>query len=122
MNRLIPSEIGDLVELRELMLNNNLLRALPTEIGKLFQLLVSLASTTSLILVSNYNIENKNMRSINIFKFIFLQNLGLKGNQLSLEISSIYNEPNGTRKLLDYMLDNMSGKPSSFRSFSILLK
>ena len=39
-----------------------------------------------------------------------LQNLGLKGNQLSLEISSIYNEPNGMRKLLDYMLDNMSGK------------
>ena len=40
-NRLIPPEIGDLVELRELLLNNNLLRAIPTEIGKLFQLLVS---------------------------------------------------------------------------------
>ena len=68
-NRLIPPEIGDLVELRELMLNNNLLRALPTEIGKLFQLLVSLANTKSLILVS-YNIENTNTRIVNIFQFI----------------------------------------------------
>ena len=70
MNRLIPPEIGDLVELRELMLNNNLLRALPTEIGKLFQLLVSFASTTSLILVSYYNFENTNTRIVNIFQFI----------------------------------------------------
>ena len=70
MYRLIPPEIGDLVELRELMLNNNLLRALPTEIGKLFQLLVSFASTTSLILVSYYNIENKDTRIVSIFQFI----------------------------------------------------
>ena len=70
MNRLIPPEIGDLVELRELMLNNNLLRALPTEIGKLFQLLVSFASKASLILVSYYNIENTNTRIVNIFQFI----------------------------------------------------
>ena len=38
--RSVPAEIGDLTELRELMLNNNLLRTLPPEIGKLFQLLV----------------------------------------------------------------------------------
>ena len=49
--------------------------------------------------------------------YFFLQNLGLKGNQLSLEISSIYNEPNGMRKLLDYMLDNMSGKTKCFILF-----
>ena len=72
MNRLIPPEIGDLVELRELMLNNNLLRALPTEIGKLFQLLVSFASTTSLILVPYYCTinGNTNTRIVNIFQFI----------------------------------------------------
>ena len=43
--RSIPPEIGDLVELRELMLNNNLLRSIPTEVGKLFQLLVSANNT-----------------------------------------------------------------------------
>ena len=40
MVRSVPAEIGDLSELRELMLNNNLLRTIPPEIGKLFQLLV----------------------------------------------------------------------------------
>ena len=55
---------------------------------------------------------NKNTNSTSIL--FILQNLGLKGNQLSLEISSIYNEPNGMRKLLDYMLDNMSGKTKCF--------
>ena len=39
-NRLrgLPAEIGDMVELRELYLNNNHLRLLPFEMGKLFQL------------------------------------------------------------------------------------
>ena len=35
---------------------------------------------------------------------------GLKGNPLSPEILSIYNEANGTSKLLTYMLDNLHGK------------
>ena len=34
----LPAEIGDMVELRELYLNNNHLRLLPFEMGKLFQL------------------------------------------------------------------------------------
>jgi len=37
----LPAEIGELSNLRELMLNNNYLRALPYELGKLFQLQVS---------------------------------------------------------------------------------
>lgn len=36
---------------------------------------------------------------------------GLKGNPLSPEILSIYNQSNGTQKLLSYMLDNL---PSRF--------
>lgn len=60
---------------RELLLNNNLLRVLPYEIGKLFHLHI----------------------------------LGLHGNPLGKDIMSIYNEPNGTQKLLTYMLDNLSG-------------
>uniref|UniRef100_A0A1A9VVJ7 Uncharacterized protein n=1 Tax=Glossina austeni TaxID=7395 RepID=A0A1A9VVJ7_GLOAU len=58
----------------ELLLNNNFLRVLPYEIGKLFHLHI----------------------------------LGLMGNPLQKEFLSIYNEPNGTQKLLTYMLDNLS--------------
>lgn len=61
---------------RELLLNNNYLRVLPYEIGKLFHLHI----------------------------------LGLHGNPLNKEVLSIYNEPNGTLKLLTYMLDNLQGK------------
>ena len=42
-----------------------------------------------------------------IFDFQFPQNLGLKGNPLSPEILSVYNEVNGTSRLLSYMLDNL---------------
>jgi len=59
---------------RELLLNNNFLRVLPYEIGKLFHLVI----------------------------------LGLMGNPLQKEFMNIYNEPNGTPKLLTYMLDNLS--------------
>ena len=58
------------------MLNNNLLRVLPYEIGKLFHLHI----------------------------------LGLHGNPLGKDVMSIYNEPNGTQKLLTYMLDNLTGE------------
>uniref|UniRef100_A0A4W5KWW2 CCR4-NOT transcription complex subunit 6-like n=1 Tax=Hucho hucho TaxID=62062 RepID=A0A4W5KWW2_9TELE len=61
---------------RELLLNNNLLRVLPYELGRLFQ----------------------------------LQTLGLKGNPLSQDILNLYQESDGTRKLLNYMLDNLAGK------------
>lgn len=63
---------------RELLLNNNLLRVLPNEIGKLFHLHI----------------------------------LGLHGNPLGKDVLSIYNEPNGTHKLLTYMLDNLTGESS----------
>lgn len=61
---------------RELLLNNNLLRVLPNEIGKLFHIHI----------------------------------LGLHGNPLQKDLQSIYNEPNGTQKLLTYLLDNLSCK------------
>lgn len=61
---------------RELLLNNNLLRVLPNEIGKLFHIHI----------------------------------LGLHGNPLQKELQSIYNEPNGTQKLLTYLLDSLSSK------------
>ncbi|KAF4522156.1 hypothetical protein B566_EDAN010416 [Ephemera danica] len=66
---------------RELLLNNNYLRVLPYELGKLFQ----------------------------------LQVLGLKGNPLTKEILALYQEVNGTHKLLSYMMDNLQARePSLF--------
>lgn len=36
--------------------------------------------------------------------------LGLVGNPLNKDIMSIYSEPNGTQKLLTFMLDNLQGR------------
>lgn len=63
---------------RELLLNNNLLRVLPNEIGKLFHLHI----------------------------------LGLHGNPLGKDVLSLYNEPNGTHKLITFLLDNLTGESS----------
>jgi CCR4-NOT transcription complex subunit 6 len=72
------------LSLRELLLNNNFLRVLPYELGKLFK----------------------------------LQVLGLKGNPLTKDIMSLYMEPNGTHKLLTYMMDNLQGrKPDIFCNY-----
>lgn len=35
---------------------------------------------------------------------------GLKGNPLAPEILNVYSEPNGTSKLLAYLLDNLVGE------------
>ena len=45
-----------------------------------------------------------------IGKLFNLQNIGLKGNPLTMEIQSVYSDSNGTLKLLNYMLDNLAGK------------
>ena len=47
--RSLPPEIGELTEMRDLTLANNLLRALPYELGKCFQLTVSNYATTNCI-------------------------------------------------------------------------
>lgn len=43
-------------------------------------------------------------------KLFNLMVLGLQGNPLNKEIMSLYSEPNGTQKLLTYMLDNLQGR------------
>ena len=75
--------MGDLIQLRELLLANNYLRQLPFELGKLFQ----------------------------------LQILVVKGNPLAHDILSLYSEHNGTRKLLEYMLDNLHGRTRLISTF-----
>lgn len=50
-------------------------------------------------------------------RFISFQVLGLKGNPLGHEVLSIYAEPNGTRKLLEFMLDSLHGRMSFLGHF-----
>lgn len=57
-----------------------MLRSLPNELGRLFQ----------------------------------VQVLGLAGNPLCQELMKIYSEPNGTHRLLMYLLDSLQGKIFDF--------
>lgn len=55
---------------------------------------------------------NNLLRSLpyEIGKLFHLQILGLQGNPLNKECLKIYNEPNGTLKLLSFLLDSLAGK------------
>lgn len=57
-----------------------MLRSLPHELGRLFQ----------------------------------LQVLGLAGNPLCQDVLKLYSEPNGTHRLLMYLLDSLQGKIFNF--------
>ncbi|XP_036323891.1 CCR4-NOT transcription complex subunit 6-like isoform X2 [Rhagoletis pomonella] len=93
----LPADIGLLSNLRTLDLSSNKLRSLPAELGELIQL-------RELLLNNNY----LRVLPYEIGKLFHLHVLGLMGNPLQKEFLSIYNEPNGTQKLLTYMLDNLS--------------
>ncbi|KAK7502509.1 hypothetical protein BaRGS_00006462 [Batillaria attramentaria] len=94
----LPPEICHLVNLTYLDLSSNKLRSLPSELGDLHTL-------RELLLSYNY------LRSLpfELGRLFQLQNLALKGNPLSPDLLSIYQEPNGSQKLLSYMLDNLTG-------------
>uniref|UniRef100_A0A182Y910 Disease resistance R13L4/SHOC-2-like LRR domain-containing protein n=1 Tax=Anopheles stephensi TaxID=30069 RepID=A0A182Y910_ANOST len=95
----LPHQIGQLGNLRTLDLSANKLRSLPAELGELIQL-------RELLLNNNY----LRVLPYELGKLFNLHVLGLHGNPLGKDVLSIYNEPNGTSKLLMYMLDNLSGK------------
>ncbi|CAG9579632.1 unnamed protein product [Danaus chrysippus] len=92
----IPPDINQLVNLHTLDMSNNKLRALPAELGDLIQL-------------RELHLHNNYLRVLpyDLGKLFHLQMLGLQGNPLSKEMLSIYNDSNGTAKLLTYLLDNM---------------
>ncbi|XP_055379859.1 CCR4-NOT transcription complex subunit 6-like isoform X2 [Condylostylus longicornis] len=94
----LPPDIGLLVNLRVLDVSSNKLRSLPAELGELIQL-------RELLLNNNF----LRVLPYEIGKLFHLLVLGLHGNPLGKEFLSIYNEPNGTAKLLTYMLDNLTG-------------
>ncbi|CAB3362119.1 Hypothetical predicted protein [Cloeon dipterum] len=92
----IPGEICNLINLRHLDLSSNKLRSLPAELGDLIFL-------RELLLNNNF----LRVLPYELGKLFKIQVLGLKGNPLTKEIMSLYMEPNGTHKLLTYMMDNL---------------
>ncbi|XP_066157181.1 CCR4-NOT transcription complex subunit 6-like [Euwallacea fornicatus] len=92
----IPPDICHLVNLRNLDLSHNKLRSLPAELGDLIHL-------------RELQLGNNHLRMLpyELGRLFNLMVLGLMGNPLSKDIMSIYTEPNGTHKLLTFMLDNL---------------
>ncbi|CAH1127098.1 unnamed protein product [Ceutorhynchus assimilis] len=93
----IPPDICQLINLLNLDLSHNNLRLLPAELGELIHLRE---------LHLGYN--QLRILPYELGKLFNLISLGLAGNQLGKDIMTIYSEPNGTQKLLTYMLDNLT--------------
>uniref|UniRef100_A0A8C2PR29 poly(A)-specific ribonuclease n=1 Tax=Cyprinus carpio TaxID=7962 RepID=A0A8C2PR29_CYPCA len=94
----IPPEITKLPHLVYLNLSSNKLRSLPAELGNMVTLRELLLNNNCLRVLP-----------YELGRLFQLQTLGLKGNPLSQDILNLYQEPDGTRKLLNYMLDNLAG-------------
>lgn len=106
---------------RELLLNNNQLRVLPFELGKLFQL-----QTLGLkgewpfdVFSSHFSLELPWFSSRGSLRIDWATALPSPGNPLAQEIMSLYQEPDGTRRLLNYLLDNLAGAMKRSKSPSL---
>jgi len=93
----LPAEISKLPCLTRLDLSNNKLRCLPSEIGDLTQLRE--------LMLNNNLLRNLPFEMGRCFQ---IQTLGLAGNPLMQEIQVLFRDQNGTRKLLEHMLDNLN--------------
>ncbi|KAI1703847.1 endonuclease/Exonuclease/phosphatase family domain-containing protein [Ditylenchus destructor] len=93
----LPPEIAQLCNLTLLDLSNNKLRSLPAEIGDMISL-CHLYLNTNQIRVLPYELG----------KLFRLQTLALQHNPLSPEISKIYHDLNGDKKLLQHLLDHLA--------------
>lgn len=93
---------------RELLLNNNQLRVLPFELGKLFQL-QTLGLKGEWLINPFVAIPASKSHGCLRHDSIHIAVLPSPGNPLAQEIMSLYQEPDGTRRLLNYLLDNLAG-------------
>ncbi|KAM4675507.1 CCR4-NOT transcription complex subunit 6 isoform 2-T2 [Discoglossus pictus] len=94
----IPPEIAKLHNLAYLDLSSNKLRSLPGELGNMVSL-------------RELHLNNNLLRVLpfELGKLFQLQTLGLKGNPLTQDLLNLYQEPDGTRRLLNYLLDHLAG-------------
>ncbi|MBE9234081.1 leucine-rich repeat domain-containing protein [Cuspidothrix issatschenkoi LEGE 03284] len=92
--KILPTEIGQLVNLKILVVSNNQLRYLPSEIGELTNL-------------ETLDLSNNYLESLppEIGRLRKLKNLYLKGNSLSLMPSEILKQ--GTRVILLYLQEQL---------------
>ncbi|KAF2985965.1 hypothetical protein EK904_002122 [Melospiza melodia maxima] len=93
-------EISDIAKLHNLVyldLSSNKIRSLPAELGNMVSL-------------RELHLNNNLLRVLpfELGKLFQLQTLGLKGNPLTQDILNLYQEPDGTRRLLNYLLDNLA--------------
>ncbi|KAL3114948.1 hypothetical protein niasHT_011384 [Heterodera trifolii] len=93
----IPPEIAKLSNLSLLDLSHNKLRSLPSEIGDMISL-CHLYLNSNQLRVLPYELG----------KLFRLQTFALAHNPLSPEISKIYQDLNGDKKLLQYLLDHLA--------------
>ncbi|XP_062035926.1 CCR4-NOT transcription complex subunit 6-like [Lepus europaeus] len=96
----IPPDIAKLHNLVYLDLSSNKLRSLPAELGNMVSLRELLLNNNLLRVLPH-----------ELGRLFQLQTLGLKGNPLSQDILNLYQDPDGTRKLLNFMLDNLAVHP-----------
>lgn len=96
----LPAEVSQLKCLVHLDLSCNKLRSLPAELGDMIQLRELL-------------LNNNSLRALpyELGRLFLLQTLGLSGNPLSPELINMVKEPNGTSRLLTFMLDNLQVCP-----------
>lgn len=95
----IPSDIVQLKNLSLLDLSGNKLRSLPAELGDMVQL-------------RELHLNNNSLRILpcELGRLFLLQVLGIAGNPLSHDILTMAAEPQGTSKLLSFLLENLTGK------------
>ena len=95
----IPPDIVKLHNLSHLDLSGNKLRSLPTELGDMTHLRELLLNNNALRVLP-----------CELGRLFLLHSLGISGNPLSVDILNMVGEPNGTGKLLTFLLDNLTGK------------
>lgn len=95
----IPPDIVQLTNLIHLDLSGNKLRSLPAELGDMLQLRELLLNNNSLRILP-----------CELGRLFLLQMLGISGNPLSPDILNMAAEPQGTSKLLTYLLENLTGE------------
>ena len=99
----LPPEICYLNKLQKLELSRNKLRTIPIELGDMTELRELMLNGNLLRILPN-----------ELGRLFQLKVLGLHGNPLPAELLSLVEESNGVIKLLDYLLDNVTGEYEGF--------